>query len=284
MTAGAIAGVVLLYEVGGFDPRDPESELPVAGTRYPFTATAYCKGTTTASGVSVQTGIAASDPGVLPVGSVISIAASDAKYSGVYIVMDTGPNVRGHLVDLYMWSCTEALAFGRQPIELTVLRLGWDPGASTPGLIDRLFRRRNTTRTAAPARPPAAPNTGAEGVDGDNGASRASESADGANGANIPGPPPAPSNPAPSDAPFAPPAPLAPLPPVTLPAPAAPAVIAPRSRRGASRRIARGGQAPLRRRGGRLQHVSVSRPRGEKLQPVEPLVNAARREQFLMRS
>jgi len=26
-----------------------------------------------------------------------------------------------------MWNCNEALDFGRQPIRLTVLRLGWNP-------------------------------------------------------------------------------------------------------------------------------------------------------------
>ena len=35
-----------------------------------FTATAYCKGTTTKSGVKVRAGIAAADPQLLPVGSI----------------------------------------------------------------------------------------------------------------------------------------------------------------------------------------------------------------------
>ncbi len=39
-----------------------------------------------------------------------------------------------------MWSCHEALAFGRQPVRLTVLRLGWNPRATAPGFMDRLFR------------------------------------------------------------------------------------------------------------------------------------------------
>src|SRR5688572_32267291 len=51
--------------------------------------------------------------------------------------------------DLYMWSCHEALAFGRKDVQVTVLRLGWNPRASTPGLIDTLFRRRE----AAPRAP-----------------------------------------------------------------------------------------------------------------------------------
>jgi hypothetical protein len=41
-----------------------------------------------------------------------------------------------------MWSCIEALELGRRGIQVTVLRLGWNPKASTPRLIDRLFRQR----------------------------------------------------------------------------------------------------------------------------------------------
>ncbi len=156
----AIVGFVLLYEVSMFDSRGAAPErlvdrtLPVAGSRHLFTATAYCKGTTTASGVGVRSGIAASDPAILPLGSVVNITAVDAKYSGVYTVMDTGPSVQGRLVDLYMRNCYEALDFGRQQIELTVLRLGWGPEASAPSLVDRLFQRREAARNAAPSPPP----------------------------------------------------------------------------------------------------------------------------------
>ena len=127
------------------------------GTRHLFTATAYCKGTKTASGVNVRTGIAASDAAILPVGSVVNITTGTTKYNGVYTIMDTGPKVQGRLVDIYMWSCHEALAFGRQQIEVTVLRLGWNPGDSVPSLVDRLFRRREATRATAVAAPPPAP-------------------------------------------------------------------------------------------------------------------------------
>jgi 3D (Asp-Asp-Asp) domain-containing protein len=140
--------------------------LPTAGPRLAFTATAYCKGKTTASGVDVRTGIAASDPAILPVGSVVNIATGAVKYNGVYTIMDTGPKVQGRILDIYMWSCHEALAFGRQPVEVTVLRLGWNPSASTPSLVDRLFRRREAARRAPP---PAAPDSKV-GLDAANGA------------------------------------------------------------------------------------------------------------------
>ena len=130
--------------------------LPQAGARLQFQATAYCKGETTASGVGVRTGIAAADPAILPVGSVVRLETPSARYSGVWTVMDTGPAVRGRLVDLYLWSCKEALQFGRRPVRLTVLRLGWNPQNSIPGMVDTLFRKREAdSKKALPAETPA---------------------------------------------------------------------------------------------------------------------------------
>jgi len=107
--------------------------------------------------VNVRTGIAAADAGLLPVGSVLNVATGDAHYNGVYTVMDTGPKVQGRLLDLYMWSCHEALRFGRRQVQVTVLRLGWDPKASSPSLIDRLFRGREVKhRIPDPDAPPPA--------------------------------------------------------------------------------------------------------------------------------
>lgn len=115
---------------------------PMPGAKLLFHATAYCKGKTTASGVNVRSGIAAADPDMLPVGSVISVNTGEPKNSGIYTIMDTGPAVQGRILDLYMWSCHEALAFGRRQIQVTVLRLGWNPRASSPGVVDTLFRSR----------------------------------------------------------------------------------------------------------------------------------------------
>jgi 3D (Asp-Asp-Asp) domain-containing protein len=158
ITATAIVSVcfVFVYEATIRDSRYAARQAmlrettgtPLPGTRLTFQATAYCKGTTTASGVNVRSGIAAADPDLLPVGSVISVNSGDAKYSGVYTVMDTGPAVQGRILDVYMWSCNEALAFGRKAVQVTVLRLGWNPRASTPGIIDTLFRSRQVKKAA----------------------------------------------------------------------------------------------------------------------------------------
>lgn len=154
---------VLLYQIQTRDSRSEASMpdisestvLPQAGARMSFLATAYCKGETTTSGVGVRTGVAAADPDILPVGSVVRLETPNPRYSGVWTVMDTGPSVRGRSVDLYLWNCKEALDFGRRKVRLTVLRLGWSPENSIPGMVDSLFRKREAD--AKKAVPPAAP-------------------------------------------------------------------------------------------------------------------------------
>ena len=54
------------------------------GARLAFSATAYCKGIVTASGVPVQSGVAAADPELLPVGSVIEVDSLPQLYNGIY--------------------------------------------------------------------------------------------------------------------------------------------------------------------------------------------------------
>ena len=164
-----VSAFVLLYEATVSDSRYAarQAELldgtlkPVPGTRLTFEATAYCKGLTTASGVAVRSGVAAADPDLLPVGSVIQANFEQHQYDGVYTVMDTGPEVQGREIDVYMWSCFEALRFGRQDVHIVVLRLGWDPKDTTP-LIETLFHRRtpegnNDPPPASPPRKPRAP-------------------------------------------------------------------------------------------------------------------------------
>lgn len=53
--------------------------------------------------------------------------------------MDTGPKVQGHKIDIYIWSCNEALQFGRRAATVVVLRLGWNPRDTAPTLFDRLL-------------------------------------------------------------------------------------------------------------------------------------------------
>ena len=168
----AIVGFVLAYETRMLDSTGlrwiiGDGASPPPGSQLQFNATAYCKGTTTASGVGVRTGIAAADASLLPVGSVLNVATGDERYNGVYTVMDTGPKVQGRLLDLYMWSCHEALRFGRKDVQVTVLRLGWDPRASAPTIIDRIFRGRASRRPPPEDPPPPAGIPPADGSDED---------------------------------------------------------------------------------------------------------------------
>ena len=165
-TGTAAIAFAFLYEVTILDSRYAarQAELreatavPSPGTRLRFTATAYCRGTTTASGVNVRNGIAAADPDLLPVGSVIQVDRLGDRYNGIYTVMDTGPAVQGRHIDIYMWDCDEArYEFGRRSAGITVLRLGWNPLASTPKLVDRLFRQREQAMPSAV--PAVAPTT-----------------------------------------------------------------------------------------------------------------------------
>lgn len=181
VAAGAALGFVLLYESPIFDsqyipsafrrtgrtetpvmqpgPPDPQDVAPPApGARLRFRATAYCKGTTTASGAGIQTGIAAADPELLPVGSVIRVEGLSPRYNGIYTILDTGPRVKGRQIDVYMWSCNEALVFGRRTIGLQVMRLGWNPRTSTPERVGSEFRKREAEMAASKvpgATPPA---------------------------------------------------------------------------------------------------------------------------------
>ena len=170
-TATVAVGLVLMYESKVIDFRDiplpietadaasAEEALPAAGVQHlNFAATAYCKGTTTASGVNVRTGIAAADPELLPVGSVIQVYKLGERYNGIYTIMDTGPSVQGRHIDIYLWNCNEALQLGRKDIQVNVLSLGWSPTVSKPSLVQRLFRQREaamleTQQQPLPSRP-----------------------------------------------------------------------------------------------------------------------------------
>ena len=142
LLVGALAAfaMFLVYEASVIDSKavarltPGDGDAPQPGDRVELLATAYCKGQTTASGVPVRAGIAAADPRLLPQGTTIAIEGVPERLSGIYTVLDTGPKIQGKRVDLYMWSCYEALDFGARPITATILRLGWSPKNTAPGI------------------------------------------------------------------------------------------------------------------------------------------------------
>jgi rare lipoprotein A len=88
-----------------------------------FQAAAYSVTGTTSSGDLTSRGTVAADPAVLPVGTRIRITGA-GRYSGVYVVNDTGPKIAGARIDIYMPSRLEAKRFGRRRVRLRVLPRG----------------------------------------------------------------------------------------------------------------------------------------------------------------
>lgn len=73
----------------------------------------------TASGSKVRQGIIAADTSVLPFGTKVWIEGL-----GVYVVEDTGGDIVGNRIDIYMDDLDQAVKFGRQERKVIVLESG----------------------------------------------------------------------------------------------------------------------------------------------------------------
>ncbi len=111
-------------------PSPDSSSAAPAGKQVTFTATAYCTGSRTASGTKVTEGIAAADPSLVPIGSVIRVSGLERRYNGIYTVMDTGSKIRGRRLDLYIRDCSAASRFGKRSARVSIMRRGWHPRTS----------------------------------------------------------------------------------------------------------------------------------------------------------
>lgn len=87
-------------------------------------ASAYCTGTTCSTGVKVKQGYIAVDPSIIPYGTEMYIrtASGDIIY-GYAIAADTGgfTSWGNTIADLYMYSYSDAVSFGRRNIEIYIL-------------------------------------------------------------------------------------------------------------------------------------------------------------------
>jgi 3D (Asp-Asp-Asp) domain-containing protein len=86
-----------------------------------MTATAYCDRGPTKSGVHAHQGIVAADPKRLPIGTRVRIV-SPPEVRGVYAVMDTGSEIKGRDLDIFMASCRRAKRFGKRPVSVRILK------------------------------------------------------------------------------------------------------------------------------------------------------------------
>ena len=117
-----------------------------------FIATAYSVEGTGASGKWSHPGTVAADRAVLPLNSRIRIYGA-GRYSGDYIVEDTGGKVDGHHIDVYMPSRAEAKKFGRQRVKVVVLRYG-DDQASPPDPRQKAQAKLENRKARATENPP----------------------------------------------------------------------------------------------------------------------------------
>lgn len=96
------------WSSGGYTPP------PAGGSSFSVTATAYCLGGTTATGMSVGRGIIAVDPRVIRLGSRVYVSGY-----GDAIAADTGGAIRGNKIDVWL-PCGEAIAWGVRTVNVTV--------------------------------------------------------------------------------------------------------------------------------------------------------------------
>ena len=87
-------------------------------------ASAYCTGTTCSTGVKVKQGYIAVDPNIIPYGTEMYIRTPDGSYIyGYAIAADTGgfTSWGNTIADLYMYSYSDCVKFGRRNIEIYIL-------------------------------------------------------------------------------------------------------------------------------------------------------------------
>jgi len=88
-----------------------------------FVATAYSATGLTTSGEYTHRHVVAADPNILPLGTRIKISRA-GKYSGEYVVADTGGRIVGNKVDIYLPSTQECKKFGKKVVRVRILELG----------------------------------------------------------------------------------------------------------------------------------------------------------------
>lgn len=91
--------------------------MALASKQYTMEATAYCTGKLTKSEIPVSRGCVAADwDHVLKPGDVIYIEGY-----GYGLICDTGGNIKGNRIDVFMETFEECKRFGRRNVKVTVL-------------------------------------------------------------------------------------------------------------------------------------------------------------------
>jgi 3D (Asp-Asp-Asp) domain-containing protein len=94
----------------------PAATASVAGGRtITVSATGYALSGTTATGIPVGWGVVAVDPGVIPLGTHMTIPGY-----GEAVAADTGGAIVGATIDLWFPSVAQAQAWGRRTVTITL--------------------------------------------------------------------------------------------------------------------------------------------------------------------
>jgi peptidoglycan DL-endopeptidase CwlO len=88
---------------------------PAPGTRMTVSSTGYCLRGRTSTGIPTGWGVVAVDPAVIPLGTRMTIPGY-----GEGVAADTGSAVRGAMIDVWFPQCSQALAWGRKTITITI--------------------------------------------------------------------------------------------------------------------------------------------------------------------
>jgi 3D (Asp-Asp-Asp) domain-containing protein len=86
-------------------------------------ATAFSTDGVTRAGGDTHVGIVAADPKVLPLGTRIRVTGA-GRYSGTYVVTDTGSRINGREIDIFIPNRAEAKRFGEKIVRVHVLKWG----------------------------------------------------------------------------------------------------------------------------------------------------------------
>ncbi len=98
-------------------PEPPAAAAPGDATTLLVDAVAYHLPGRTASGLPVGVGVIAVDPTVIPLGTRVYVPGY-----GPAVAADVGSAIKGNIIDLWMPSTAQALAWGRRAVTITIYR------------------------------------------------------------------------------------------------------------------------------------------------------------------
>lgn len=104
-----------LVAEGTGSPNPAPAPAPKSGARLTVSSTGYCLRGKTSTGVAVGWGVVAVDPAVIPLGTRMYVPGY-----GNGVAADTGSAVRGAMIDVWFPECSQALAWGRRVVTITL--------------------------------------------------------------------------------------------------------------------------------------------------------------------